>query len=447
MAAVSFYAARLPLEIVHYDLSAASIDVARRRVEAHKLTDGDVNVTFRQGSFLDARPQDVGLFDFINSVGVVHHLRSPVDGLRALRGVLRPDGGMFLMVYGELGRTGVYDIQDMWRLSNLSRREFLGGPLQTLLQHLPEANRLALNRRMMIQKVRSGDLTTISDLLVHHCDHAYTVASLLELLAEADLHLLEFADPGKYAVPTSSQTAVGPLLAQMRDKFQRAHFAELLRGDIFMHTFWAAPWNPQAEATVSSDAVLCPAWRFSGYQLELQPEDRARCLREWIENLQGSKPNSLPPASCNLYLDQVGHEGLPCLSVPLLEDIDCERTVGELLSKLALEANELKPGSGDKISSAEWGSSLVAKLDRALSVAASQRQIFIVRPGLRFRRPPWRKKTIPRVVMRRDWDEVLSAQMEEDDEDANNVNGEVAGMARESANSVYRSSVGEPLEL
>ena len=48
--------------------------------------------------------------------GVLHHLSSPQAGLDALTSVLKPDGGMNLMVYGELGRRGIYDFHDMYRL-------------------------------------------------------------------------------------------------------------------------------------------------------------------------------------------------------------------------------------------------------------------------------------------------------------------------------------------
>merc|ERR1740121_561163 len=100
----------------------------------------------------------------------------------------------------------------MWRLSGISRRQFLSGPLQNLLKSLPETNRLARNTRMMSRKVREGDLVTISDLLAHHCDHAYAVATLLELLAEAGLSLLAFAEPERYEVPEESRAAAAPLL-------------------------------------------------------------------------------------------------------------------------------------------------------------------------------------------------------------------------------------------
>jgi len=55
----------------------------------------------------------LGPFDFINCCGVLHHLAVPEQGLDALLSQLRPGGAMNLMVYGEIGRTAVYQIQEL----------------------------------------------------------------------------------------------------------------------------------------------------------------------------------------------------------------------------------------------------------------------------------------------------------------------------------------------
>jgi SAM-dependent methyltransferase len=66
-----------------------------------------------QANLLEAanHPDLGGKFDFVNCIGVLHHLASPLAGLQSLNTVLKPDGGMNLMVYGELGRRGIYDFQ------------------------------------------------------------------------------------------------------------------------------------------------------------------------------------------------------------------------------------------------------------------------------------------------------------------------------------------------
>src|SRR5208282_3335487 len=58
-------------------------------------------------------------FDQIVCTGVLHHLADPDAGLRALRGVLKPNGAMHLMVYAPYGRAGIYLLQEFCRLINI----------------------------------------------------------------------------------------------------------------------------------------------------------------------------------------------------------------------------------------------------------------------------------------------------------------------------------------
>ncbi|MBO6836803.1 MAG: class I SAM-dependent methyltransferase, partial [Alphaproteobacteria bacterium] len=97
---------------IHYvDLSEATRKIAEARIAARGLTE---RVTFRTGSLLAAA--EWGPFDYIDCCGVLHHLPVPQDGFRALAAALAPQGGMGVMVYGETGRTGVYETQAALRL-------------------------------------------------------------------------------------------------------------------------------------------------------------------------------------------------------------------------------------------------------------------------------------------------------------------------------------------
>merc|ERR1712216_326153 len=114
----------------------------------------------------------------------------------------------------------------------------------------------------------------------------------------------------------------------MHDRFQKFHFAELLRGDIFLHSFWTSPTPlenqneidaPNGKVTLNS--ILCPYWRFVGMKLVLPDGERKKCL------LEGTTDNAL--VGCSLYIDSVKHDKLPCLAVPWLEQLDCSKTVME----------------------------------------------------------------------------------------------------------------------
>jgi SAM-dependent methyltransferase len=81
------------------DLSAASLAIARRQRRQLGLT----NVSFHQRDLLQLK----GAWDVIESVGVVHHLAEPLEGLRALDRALAPGGLACIGVYTPRGRADV----------------------------------------------------------------------------------------------------------------------------------------------------------------------------------------------------------------------------------------------------------------------------------------------------------------------------------------------------
>src|SRR5215470_4308862 len=83
--------------ITAIDLSAASLDAARRRAVAAGLT----SVTFQQAD-LQRLPFGVGTFDHVFVCFVLEHLQNPSTALRELRRVLRP-GGTIICIEGDHG--------------------------------------------------------------------------------------------------------------------------------------------------------------------------------------------------------------------------------------------------------------------------------------------------------------------------------------------------------
>jgi SAM-dependent methyltransferase len=93
----AFFAASYGAEqVVALDLSDA-VESARRNLErfenAH-VVQGDL----LRPPFRDAR--DGGGFDFVYSIGVLHHLPDPYEGFRALLRYVRPGGTIAVWVYG-----------------------------------------------------------------------------------------------------------------------------------------------------------------------------------------------------------------------------------------------------------------------------------------------------------------------------------------------------------
>src|SRR5262245_20889656 len=96
-------------EVVHLDFSRASLDIARRRAEVRGLA----NIRWVHDSLLNLPRLALGKFDYINCSGVLHHLADPDEGLRALLGALADDGAIGMLLYGSVGRTGVYQMQEL----------------------------------------------------------------------------------------------------------------------------------------------------------------------------------------------------------------------------------------------------------------------------------------------------------------------------------------------
>ncbi len=223
-----------PAEVLQIDLSAASLAIAGERAKARKLK----NVTFRRLSLLDLPGSGLGPFDYIDCCGVLHHLEDPVAGLRALESVLAEDGGMGLMIYGELGRTGVYPFQDMMRM--LPTGEAPADRLAVagrLLKQLPPSNWLRRNP-FLADHLQGGD-AGLFDLLLHSRDRAYRVPEVAELAAAAGMRLTAFIEPAAY--DPASFLSDPELRAQFEslDWLERCAFAELLTGNRHKHIFYA----------------------------------------------------------------------------------------------------------------------------------------------------------------------------------------------------------------
>jgi ubiquinone/menaquinone biosynthesis C-methylase UbiE len=242
----------MPGEIVYIDLSEASREIARARVAAH----GFDNVRFETGSFLDPGVFAPASFDYINCSGVLHHLEKAADGLRALARLLRPEGGIGLMLYGALGRTGIYPAQEMLRTlapQSLTVAERIR-LARKLLSGLPESNWLRRNPAM--NHPNSGD-AELFDSLLHSRDRAYSVEEISELVCEAKLRFLTFIPPAVYRPSYYLKDA--ELLERLAglDHLAQAAFAEKLNGGLSKHELYLVhAANPVAPPDPGDPAVI-----------------------------------------------------------------------------------------------------------------------------------------------------------------------------------------------
>ena len=222
-------------EIVHLDLSGASIAIAQQRAAIRKLT----NIGWVQHSILDIPQLELGLFDYINCAGVLHHLAEPDAGMRCLLDALKPDGAIGLMVYGEIGRTGVYHMQNLMRLANQGCND------DDKLSHAKEVLAMlpASNWYKMAGDDYGDDRTdaAIYDSLLHSQDRAYTVPQLYEWLADGHGLTIALTDVNRGRFPYLPEMTLGRDAHKLRrhlgamSERDRYAMSELLIGDLTRH--------------------------------------------------------------------------------------------------------------------------------------------------------------------------------------------------------------------
>ena len=165
------------------------------------------------------------------------HLADPDAGLSALRGVLKPDGAMHLMVYAPYGRTGIYMLQDFCRrlgihATDVEIRELIGAlsalppghPLETLLREAPDFRHEA----------------ALADALLHPQDRAYSVPQLFEFIANGGLTFGRWVKQAPYSLHCGVIAKIPQASRMVRLSLAEQYAAiELFRGTMVRHSMVA----------------------------------------------------------------------------------------------------------------------------------------------------------------------------------------------------------------
>jgi SAM-dependent methyltransferase len=251
--------------VLAVDISAGALEVARERTRRSGAAKAVRELRIEQRSLLDLAGE--GPFDYINSVGVLHHLREPEAGLQSLAGLLRPGGLLHLFLYADGGRWEIHRTQRaLARLAVGSGAEGLRLGRQ-LLAELPEGNRLRQHheRRWIVDTAADANF---ADMYLHPQETSYNLDRLLAFVASAGLEFAGFSNP---EVWSPARLLSGELLerAQGLSQLEQWSLVEELDPDISHFEFF-----------LSHGAVRAPDWSDDEVLLAARGEIN-RCLWGW----------------------------------------------------------------------------------------------------------------------------------------------------------------------
>lgn len=169
--------------ITAVDLSRASLAYAAGKAGEFSIS----NLSFRHADILRLGAHD-NRYDYITSMGVLHHMQDPLEGWRVLAGLLKTGGIMNIGLYSEAGRPDVVAAREAIAQAGLSSAA-------ADMRHFRSKAREYLARSISDKLEARRDYYTLSmcrDLIFHVQEHRFTVPRIAQCLEALGLEFLGF---------------------------------------------------------------------------------------------------------------------------------------------------------------------------------------------------------------------------------------------------------------
>lgn len=238
-------------EILAVDISSGTLAVARERLR-RSGAGAQAAVRIEQRSLLDLDGE--GPFDYINSVGVLHHLREPEAGLQALARLLKPGGLLHLFLYADGGRWEIHRTQRALTQLGVGTGEEGLRLGRRLFADLPETNRLRRHHDQRWALDTAAD-ANFADMYLHPQETSYNLERLFAFVESADLTFAGFSNP---EVWDPARLLQGELLERARglEDRQRWQLVEDLDPDISHFEFFLSRGPLRRQAWTEASSIL-----------------------------------------------------------------------------------------------------------------------------------------------------------------------------------------------
>ena len=170
-------------KILAIDLSLVSLAYANRKTEELKIK----NIEYLHGDILQLKKLNKK-FDVIESVGVLHHMKDPIAGLKVLVDILEPHGFLKLGLYSETARKNIVAAREFIKQKNykntkkdiqICRQEIINKKQDPLMQSLTSSRDFY-------------STSSVKDLLFHVQEHRFTIPEIAQILNDLNLEFLGF---------------------------------------------------------------------------------------------------------------------------------------------------------------------------------------------------------------------------------------------------------------
>ena len=267
--------------VLAVDISPGTLAVAEERTRRSGAAGRVRELRIDRRSLLDLDGE--GEFDYINSVGVLHHLDRPEEGLRSLARRLAPKGLLHLFLYADGGRWEIHRTQRALALLGAGTGNEGLRLGRQLLGSLPADNRLRRHHEERWALDTASD-ANFADMYLHPQETSYDLERLFAFVASGGLQFAGFSNP---EVWDPARLLQGELLERARALPRRAQWAliENLDPAISHFEFFLTPMvqDQDQQAEASDDLLLASSgernrclWGWPGTSLlgpDLQPLD------------------------------------------------------------------------------------------------------------------------------------------------------------------------------
>ncbi|MDY7021067.1 MAG: methyltransferase domain-containing protein, partial [Cyanobacteriota bacterium] len=215
-------------KIVGIDLSEKSVDLAQKRLEHYGFTNCEFHAIA-----IEELPK-LGLeFDYINADEVLYLLPDIVEGLQAMKAVLKPEGIIRTNLHSSYQRAVYYRAQNLFKfmgLMNESPGEMEIDVVRELMNALQDA--VLLKRQTWSERMQNSEEAMLANVLLMG-DKGSTIPELFAALREANLEFMSMVNwrywdvPGLFKEPDNLPAFLAMSFSELSPE-EQLHLFELL---------------------------------------------------------------------------------------------------------------------------------------------------------------------------------------------------------------------------